>query len=242
MSDLQVNETCLFLRLLEIRHYINRKKKQGPQMELILRGGLKRRVSGGVEHSAVSAAVRNRRIQMCPCLFSCSEQPHQPPRVLKLRSTNDAIIVRAPQAVTKCALQATDLEQRSYMRSTQPTIHCVKKKKGKKKHTRKHKRIYAIWHTPNVTIGSLRKLSKWIYGNIKGTWRLKMLPNFAGWWVRWPKWRWEQPPIIKQASFSFFLNPFAQWWKTVANKVTRHMSQKNSTNHQKWIAKKRRGD
>lgn len=39
-------------------------------------------------YSAVSAAVESQRIQICPC-FPCREQPRQPPRVLKLRSTND---------------------------------------------------------------------------------------------------------------------------------------------------------
>lgn len=39
-------------------------------------------------YSAVRAAAASRRIQMCPC-FSCREPPRQPPRVLKLRHTND---------------------------------------------------------------------------------------------------------------------------------------------------------
>lgn len=73
----------LFFKL-EIKHY-QPEQRQGPQMERILRGGVKRRVSGAGEHSAVSAAVRSQRIQMCPCCFSCREQLHQPPRVLKLR-------------------------------------------------------------------------------------------------------------------------------------------------------------
>lgn len=39
-------------------------------------------------YSAARAAAASRRIQMCPC-FSCREPPRQPPRVLKLRHTND---------------------------------------------------------------------------------------------------------------------------------------------------------
>lgn len=51
-------------------------------------GWEKRGISWAVMYSAVRAAAASRRIQMCPC-FSCREPPRQPPRVLKLRYTND---------------------------------------------------------------------------------------------------------------------------------------------------------